>query len=127
MKVITSPSTIWKGSVVLADPLTMPQVREIDIAMSTILDADRMDKADQKRIYKSIVDGESKIFLSATDEVMLPAILACVTEWKLENFPETVTLETFPMSPRPESHKLIDWLFKEVQKVYNGEMSIPNE
>ena len=97
---------------VLADPLTMPQVREIEKVLSVAIE----DKGNNGRV-----------FLSVVDESMLPAICACVAEWHLSNFPETVTPETFPASPRRESHELIKWLFDEVYKVYKGETEIPNE
>lgn len=109
MKVITSPSAVWSGSVVLHDPLTMPQVRQIEEVLN-----------------KSYEGEGGRVWLSVIDETMLPAICACVQEWKLFNFPEVITPETFPASPRPESHKLIKWLFDEIYKVYLGEVTLPN-
>jgi hypothetical protein len=49
-----------------------------------------------------------------------------VQEWRLEHFPEAVTMETFPMSPRKVSHRLIEWLWNELRAVYLGETTVPN-
>lgn len=71
-------------------------------------------------------DSEPTIKTYVVDERMLPAICACVQEWRLNDFPETVTPENFPATPRAESHALIAWLFAEIFKVYVGELEIPN-
>lgn len=112
MKVITSPSQVWRGEVVLYDPLTMPQVKEIE----AVLNKSYQDESNNGRVWLSVIDAD-----------MLPAIITCVKEWKLGNFPELVTIETFPASPRAKSHELIKWLFGEIYKVYLGEIEIPNE
>lgn len=110
MKVITSQSKTWSGSVILADPLTMPQVKAIEQTLNASIDK-----------------SSERVWLSVVDETMLPAICACVQEWRLSNFPEFVTPDTFPASPRKESHELIRWLFSEIYKVYIGEIAVPNE
>lgn len=92
----------------IADPLTLPQVEAIEEAMELK------------------VEGE-KVYLSVFDKKNLPAILACVEKWELDYFPETVTLQSFPMSPRKASHELIGWLWGEIIGVYVGEQEIPNE
>lgn len=110
-KVITSQSAIWSGSVHIADPMTMPQVKLVeDVLRFTIEDKNE----------------NGKVFLSVVDETMLPAICACVEKWELRNFPTTVTPDTFPATPRKESHELIAWLFREIYKVFIGETAIPN-
>lgn len=90
----------------------MPQVRLIEEALNQSFE----DKNKNGRVWLSVID-----------ESMLPAIIAGVKEWKLKGFPETVTLETFPASPRPESHKIIKWIFGELYKIYLGEITVPNE
>jgi hypothetical protein len=109
-KVITSPSKRWKGSVTIADQLYLPQVELIEIGLEPILS----NKTDS-------------IFLTVLDKPKMPAILACVESWNLENFPNPPTVENFPMSPRKASHDLITWLFTEIRNVYIGELEIPNE
>ena len=66
------------------------------------------------------------VWLTVIDGQLLPAILSCVEKWELANFPETVTVDTFPFSPRIESHKLQEWIFEEISKVYGGEIEVPN-
>jgi hypothetical protein len=105
-KEITSPIKRWAGTVTIADPLTLPQAKAIEAAL------------DDANIPK-----EGKLWLSVIDENKLPAVIACVQEWHLDNF----TPDPFPASPRGDSHKLIDWIFGELIKVYAGEAEIPNE
>ena len=72
------------------------------------------------------LDKDGQIFFTVMDKPQLAGILACVEKWELSNFPENVTIETFPFSPRKASHELIEWLFGEIRKVYLGELDIPN-
>ena len=98
----------WTGSVTIADPLTLPQVEIIE------------DAIDIKP------DGE-KVYLTVFDKKNLPAVFACVEKWDLENFPDPVTDNNFPMSPRGASHDLISWIWSEIIKIYIGEQEVPNE
>jgi hypothetical protein len=99
----------WVGAVEIADPLTIPQAQAIEAGM------------------KPLDGGEDgKVFLSQIDSQQLPAVVACVTKWDVTNIPEQVTADTFPASPRKESHALIEYLYREVLKVYFGELEIPN-
>lgn len=109
-KVIQSPVKRFQGSVTIADPLTLPQAQLIEAAM---------------RPPES--DNDGRIWLTVFDIGKLPAIFGCVEKWELENIPENVTAETFPASPRGDTHKLIDWIFREVLAVYLGEAEVPNE
>ena len=109
-KVITSPLQRWAGEVTISDPLTLPQAHLIEEGLTP------PEGGEDGRIWFTVIDGKQ-----------LPAILACVEKWNLSNFPESVTAENFPASPRVDSHKLIDWLFSEIRKVYFGEVEVPNE
>lgn len=108
-KVITSPSKRWPGTVTLYDPLTLPQVEAIEIYLAN---------TDTK-------DGEKP--LRSYDREQLPALIACVEEWNIENFPVKPTLETWPLSPRRASREFVMWLLVEILAVYNGELAVPNE
>ena len=116
-KVITSKIKKWAGSVTIADPLTLPQVELIEAAFDATA-----------KISKDVeADNDSRIiFLTAYDKPRIPAILACVEKWELENF-ALMPDGGIPMSPRRESYKLIEWLFGEIRAVYLGELEIPNE
>lgn len=107
-KILSSPSKRWPGSVTIADPLTLPQVEPIEEALE----------------YKP--EG-AQVRLTVLDKNRLPAVLACVEKWELEGFPAAVTMETFPLSPRPESSKLIGWIWNEILKIYLGDLEVPNE
>lgn len=108
-KQITSPLKRWPGSVVIADPLTIPQAQFIEAGL------------------KQPAQKGEKVFFTALDVMKLPAVLACVEKWELENFPPAVGMDNFPASPRKDSHLLVDWIFGELLKVYSGEAIVPNE
>lgn len=124
----------WAGTVTLADPLTMHQARAIEMSNKTPPEIERLlaDLADLKEKHGEDSE-EVKAFNRKRvaniyyDDFQLPAILSCVEKWELKDFPETVTLDNFPASPRGDSHLLIAWLFGEVLKVFYGESIIPNE
>jgi hypothetical protein len=110
-KLITSPLPYWKGSVTLADPLILPQVELIE---------------DAYRSRPASIPEDGQVYLTEIDKPKLPAIVACVEKWEIENFP-VPTPDTFPMSPRVPTHDLITWIFRELGKIYTGELEIPNE
>jgi hypothetical protein len=110
-KTITSPSKRWTGTVTLAEPLFLPQAEAIDMALQA----------------PPGYEEKATIPYTALDKWHFPAILACVEKWNLAGFPDPVTIETIPMTPRPESHALIEWIFLEIKKIYIGEQEIPNE
>jgi hypothetical protein len=95
--------------VTISDPLTIPQVELIEEAFGEPPD-----------------ETGKRIWLTISDKKQIPAILACVEKWDLANFPDPVQSDNFPASPRGESHKLIEWLFGEIFKIYFGETQIPN-
>lgn len=74
------------------------------------------------------VEGENgRVWLSEIDGNQMPAVLSCVEKWEIVGVPEIVTLDNFPASPRKASHELIEWIYRELLKVYFGEAAIPNE
>jgi hypothetical protein len=108
-KTITSPIKRFPGSVTLFDPMTLPQAEAINEARRYFFD----NKKEQGQ-YVSNLD---------LDKPRIPAILACVEKWELENF----IPDPFPMSPQAARHKLINWLWDEIVKIYDEEEEIPNE
>lgn len=109
MKTIKSPSKKWPGEVVLSDPLTFPQVLKLEDAL------------------REAQAAGDNISLTRANYLLLPGILACVERFALEGFPEMVTADTFPATPRMESAQLIAWLIAEVMKLYRDAVEIPNE
>jgi len=100
----------WAGTVEIADPLTIPQVQLIEAGLA-----------------KPEKDAEGKTWLSAYDANRIPALLGCVTKWNLEGFPENLTVENFPASPRKASNALVNFLFLELINIYTGDTEVPNE
>ncbi len=67
-KVITSPVKRFGGEVVLSDPLNYPQVFAVMDAAEAALKAREEGEDDARRL----------------NALWLPALLACVEEWRLE-------------------------------------------
>jgi len=107
-KTIISTIKRWPGTVTISEPLTFPQVQAIEDAIG---------------LPEGEINSEKRIWLSVIDVKRLPVIQACVEKWELENF----NPDPFPASPRSASHKLVEWLFLEIYKVYIGELEDPNE
>lgn len=114
-KTVTSIIPRWQGTVILSEPLTLPQAEEIEQAKKGLAEK-----------YKEIVEKQSDYFYSEIDKIKAPAIDACVEKWNLENF-TPLSDNTVPFSPRGDSHALIEWLFSEIDKIYTGESEVPNE
>lgn len=111
-KLVHSKIERYPGSVTIADPLNIKQAQLVE---------DGMQRPSQAEVGK-----DGRVWLSVMDEKRIPAICACVEKWELENFPQSVTPETFPASPRKDTAKLIEWLYLEIRKVYFGDLQIPN-
>jgi hypothetical protein len=107
MKTITSPVERWPGEVVLASPLTLPMVAEIEEAM---------------------VSARGKKSNAARFTAFLPGVFACVLEWHLGGgFPERPTLDNFPVAPALDRNSLLAWLVSETIDLYNEAVTVPNE
>lgn len=143
-KVIRSPLQRWAGEVTISDPLTIPQAELIQDGFEPE-EPDELKKA-RKAYNESLKNNgeesqetmslkldllllleKNRKFHTVADRRQLPAIFACVEEWNLSNFPKNPTFENFPANPRGDSHRLIAWLFSEIEKVYFGESEVPNE
>ncbi len=143
-KVIVSPIARWSGTVTIADPLTLPQAEliqdgfekdepfELIKARKDYFDCVKeYGKDDERSIKLGLalieISEKNRPFHTVADKRQLPAIFACVEKWELANMPENLSIDNFPASPRGDSHRLIEWLFNEICKVFNGEKEIPNE
>jgi len=143
-KVITSPIERFAGSVTIADPLTIPQAQAVEAGMEkepepqelkdarqAFMDAFKEYGGTDPRVielhtkYREI-GAKYTVFFSAMDKKQIPALIACVEKWELDNIPNNVTIDDFPASPRKETHMLVDWLYGEIYKVYAGEVLVPN-
>jgi hypothetical protein len=106
-KVITSPVKRFPGTVTLSDPLTFPQA----IAFEDGLAAVRSDRE---------AGSITKVRFA-----LLPGVLACVEAWRLGNFPESPSVDSFPSTPRQSVAELIDWLVGEVSALYQESEEVP--
>lgn len=103
---IVSPVKRLPGNVLLCDPLTFPQYRAF---------VEALDKAQKSELQ------------SDYDASILPGIIACVERWEVSGFPEVVTPETFPATPRKASNQIITWLVREITKLIVEADEVPNE
>jgi hypothetical protein len=122
----------FEGHAIFHDPLNMEQVFAIEEAQDTATDIEPskfLTKVNELRGAKDEATGEivKASWSSKVDKLLLPAIMLCVKEWHLENVPEGVSLETFPMTPRGTASELVNWLWTQIIEVYQGEVSVPNE
>lgn len=79
------------------------------------------------KIDPTVIDENGRVSYLELDKPKMPVIFTCVEKWNLANFPEDVNDQTFPHSPTGTRHKLVDWLYEEINKVYLEESEIPNE
>lgn len=120
----------FKGLVVFRQPLNLEQVFAIEDAQDSAVDLEpssflmKVNEADGKKD----ADGNAiKVsWSSRADKFLIPALLLCIEKFEIEGFPENITFETFPLTPRSESQQFIDFLWSELVKVYQGEKEIPN-
>jgi len=109
----TSPVEKFPGYVVLPKHLTLPQVNAFQDALANF---GALGKDDEQ---------PDRLWVSVLVERRLPAILACVDEWHIEDIPEAPTMETFPATPVTDADELTSWLFLEIRKIWIGETADP--
>jgi hypothetical protein len=114
-KRIISSSSVWPGAVVLSSPLTLPQALAWEKAEQAARPFRENIRKDSKKRTIEAVD------VTEIHTLYIPAIIACVEKWELENFPDDVTLNNFPGSPRTESLGLVGWLINSITAIYDGE------
>lgn len=116
------------GSVTLCEPMTLEQV----IALEDAQDA-AAEETQESPFLKRVIetrgnDADARaIWASRADKHFVPVICKCVEKWELAGYPENITPENFPATPRGKSIELIRMLMSELMSIYNGETSVPNE
>ena len=120
-KTLHSPILDFPGTVILPDMLILPQV----LAWNDMLIA-RDEVGDGVPKDRKLTLSENRKWIGKIDAVYLPVVFEIVKEWHVEHIPEHPTIETFPLTPRLPSAQFIAWLVGEIQKVYDGEIEIPN-
>jgi hypothetical protein len=103
-KIVTSPVSKFPGTVTLLEPHNIVATLEFE-----------------KALRKYVEQIEAKAYRSEAQYHMIPGIIACVQEWNLDGFPASVTLESFPTSPRNAASDVINWLFNEIHAIYQGD------
>lgn len=106
-KIITSPSNRWPGTVEITDNPSWEQIDALEASFNIPIE-------EGKAVYFSVIDRQQ-----------IPAILAWVEKWDLQNFPNPVTVENFPRIPSKARHQLVNWIYDEIRQIYLGD--VPNE
>jgi hypothetical protein len=142
-KIITSPVARYSGTVTLRDPLPLDacvQWEEAQAAISArscpegiklVQSAFSLKEEDKKGREKALAEYSAHfIDCCGSDRrprcreakagaprhaALLPAIRACVEDWRLDNFDPANP----PGSPWKARTELIEWLVKEIEIVYN--------
>lgn len=106
-KEIQSPVKRFSGTVVLPDALTFPQYRMFSDAIK------EFNASTENRSLKN--------------QLMVPGVLACVSEWHLANIaPEQLTPETFPSTPYIAVNHLLGWLIMAINALIFEADDSPN-
>ncbi len=136
----------WKGTITVADPMTVPQALGFERANNSAEDllgdylgvhAKTLDKTvddlteDEEDEARRLSIRE--ISISERDGVLLVGLLDCVEEHTLvdtktgDPVPTPLTPENFPGSPVVASAQLISQIQSAILTVWKGEDEIPNE
>ena len=105
-KTIKSPVEHFAGEITLPDYLTLPQALAFEQAL-----------ADGSALQQT--EGFTQTQL---DTVLIQAVCAVVENWDLEGFGQLAP-DTFPATPRVPSMELAGFLFNEIAKLYNPDVS----
>ena len=105
-KIITSPCKAWPGEIELFDPLSFPMVGEWE---------------------EAVYQARGKNAIASIQVALLPGILPCVKEWRLENFPAHPTLATFPAKPHQDRMALLGLLVNTITELYQDASELPND
>lgn len=125
-KVIISPVKHFPGTVTIADPLNFPQWMAWRAALdNATLEHDKAAESAGGEEKPAMTYGEVGLD-DACAMAMIPGVCAVVERWELTNFPEMVTPETFPATPRWKIAALLVWLTREIDAVAFGDGD-PNE
>lgn len=111
MKQIEINTEKWKGHVILHDPIPLVMLANFEEAVIEALNID-------KNLGKAKAHAK-----------LIPSLVECVKEWKIEGFPENVTAETFPGAGSGMSKidiaQIINFITTEIFKLVQGKD--PNE
>lgn len=98
----------FEGTVYLPEFLTLPQVNAFSKALAQ-------------------VSATPDIKVWERDEIMMPAVFACIERMEIHKQPEHPTLATFRFTPAPRANELISLLIVSVSNMVMGEQEIPND
>jgi hypothetical protein len=107
-KRIESPVKNWPGYVLLHDPIPLVRIAEYEDVLRN-LKRDELSNA-------------------SIQALLLPVVIPCIAEWHLDNgFPECVTVDNFPGTPRAASSVLVATLVTAITEIYKGDAdTVPN-
>lgn len=113
--VINSDIDNFKGKIYLPDFFTMPQVNGFNAANERVM----------KLSKERALSGDPFQYWER-DEILAPALFACVEKLEIEKQPEHPTLSNFRFTPAQNGDIFIAKLIVEIGKLILGEQIIPN-
>ena len=121
-KRIDSKIARFPGYVVISDPLTIPQTIAFEDAMAAAQEGAR------KRGDVITVEEKERINTLSPHYLhdVLAGVVECVEEWHISGFPQNVTADTFPGTPKIATAQLIAWLIGEISGLYSEAEQVPN-
>lgn len=129
-KIIISEVEGFKGRVHFRQPLNLEQVFAIEDAKDNAIQIEPSAFLTKLNEVTGNKDEQGEVikaqWSSRADQFFIPALLKCIEKFEVENIPEGVTLDTFPLTPRLRSKNFVDFLWSELEKIYSGEVEIPN-
>jgi hypothetical protein len=115
----------FEGEVTFKQPLYFDDVFAMENAL------DESSNVEPSAFWTRINEATGKesagvAWTSRTDVIFLKAILQCTEEINVNGIPAKPSIETFPMTPRGAVNDFVKFAWDELQKIYNGEIEIPN-
>ena len=103
----------WGGNITIHSHLTYPQVIAYESSIA----------AGQEYLEEHGEDAMTAVY----NHLVLPGVIGCIEEWELADFPETVTADTFPATPRVAAAKLLVWVIESIRETMRDDEDIPND
>ena len=134
-KAITSPVKGWKGTIVLNDPITLPQAIAIEDAQAAIramLSNAKKEAGIEDAPLVTTEDFEKAIMagmrfsMVKKNQILWPVMRACIEEWKIKAF-DMPADDSFPASPRERSAEFLSWLYDEIASMFEEPEEEKNE
>ena len=132
-RTITSPVEGWEGTIVLHDPITLPQQIALEDASLEVrkyllekLKADGYKASLEEKDFEKAINKGFSFSVTKRNQFFWPAMRQCIQEWHIDAF-EFPGDDTFPARPRQKSVDFLSWLLDEINKDAEEPEEVKNE